>query len=219
MTSDPFVQWALTGVFAALGGHSLWRLVTTRRILVAVGFLFHLGMNVAMVAMVWPWWDRLPVLPQLAFFVVAAAFFAAAAGWHAVDVLPRGPTPDSRRTGHHRGVRTLAVHAVMMLAMVWAVAAMSPALLSPGASQASSGPGHARHVDHVADHAELGASATVSGALLAALLVVGGIHFLAGLVRHLRRGGSVRDRAASDLLASTAMSFGMAAMCGLMMTG
>lgn len=220
MTSDPVVQWALTGVFAALSAHSLWRLATARRILVAAGYLFHLGMNLAMVAMVWPWWDRLPALPQLAFFVVAAVFFAAAAGWHAVDVLPRGPTPDDRRAGHHRGVRSLAVHAVMMLAMVWAVAAMSPALLARGASQASSGLGHARrHTGHAADHAELGTWATVSGWLLAALLVVGGIHFVAQLVRHLRRGGPVRGRAGADLLASAVMSFGMAAMCALMLAG
>jgi hypothetical protein len=219
VTSDPVVQWALTGVFAALSGHSLWRLVAARQILVAMGHLFHLGMNLTMVVMVWPWWDRLPALPQLAFFVVAAVFFAAAAGWHAVDVLPRGPALDSRRAACHRRVRTLAVHAVMMLAMVWAVAAMSPALLSPGASQASSGLGHARHTDHVAEHAELGTWATASGSLLAALLVVGGIYFLVRLVRHLRRGGAVRGRAGSDLLASAVMSFGMAAMCGLMMTG
>lgn len=219
MTSDPVVQWALTGVFAALSGYSLWRLVTARQILVVVGHLFHLGMNLVMVAMAWPWWDRLPALPQLAFFVAAAVFFAAAAGWHAVDALPRGATPGGRPAGHHQGVRALAVHAVMMLAMVWAVAAMSPALLSPGASQASSGPGHARHDGHVADHAELGAAATVSGLLLGALLVVGGVCFLAGLVRHLRRGGSVRGRAGADLLASAVMSFGMAAMCGLMLAG
>jgi hypothetical protein len=55
--------------------------------------------------------------------------------------------------------------------------------------------------------------------VLLAALVVGGTVFAIGLLRYLRRGGSVRGHAGSDLLASSAMSFGMAAMCWFMLAG
>lgn len=208
MTSDPVVQWAVTGVFIALSAHSLWRLVAARKPFVGLGYLFHLGMNLGMVAMVWPWWTRLAALPQLAFFVVAAAFFAAAAGWHAVDTLSQGPASGRRRTSHHRDARAQAVHAVMMLAMVWAVAVMSRTH-SVGA----------QHIGHGAGRAQLGAWATVAGAVLAAALVAGGALFLVYLARHLRERGSVLDRTGTDYLASALASFGTVAMCGLMLVG
>jgi hypothetical protein len=233
MTSDPVVQWAVTGTFAVLSAHSLWRLTTARHVFVAVGYLLHLGMSLDMIAMAWPWWARLPTLPQLAFFGVAAVFFAAASGWYAVDALSRGPvrglaaggptasgpTASGRRPGHHESARAQAAHAVMMLAMSWAVAVMSPALPAPGTAQASSASDHAHAIDHVATQAQTGTWATVSGALLTAALVVGGILFLIELVLHLRERGTLRDRAGCDLVASTLMSFGTVAMCWLMLAG
>lgn len=213
------MQWIVTVLFAALAAHSLWRLVTARQALAVTGHLCHLGMNLVMVAMLWPWWVRLPALPQLAFFVLAAVFFAAAAGWHLVDVLSRGRTALARQVCHHESPGTQAVHAVMMLAMVWAVAVMHPGLTASRTLPTGAGPGHTHHTDHVAAHAHLGVWSTVSGAVLLAALGIGGTLFLVGLLRHLRGGGSVRARAGSDLLASTAMSFGMAAMCWLMLVG
>jgi hypothetical protein len=226
VSSDPVVQWIVTALFAALGAHSLWRLVASRQAFAVAGYLCHLGMNLVMVAMVWPWWVRLPAPPQLAFFVLAAVFFAAAAGWHLADSLSRGPTTGgptkvAPRVCHHESPGTQAVHAVMMLAMVWAVAVMHPELTASRTLATGHGTGHgagsAHHTDHAVAHAELGSWSTVSGALLLAALAVGGTVFLVGLVRHLRGGGSVRGHAGSDLLASSAMSFGMAAMCWLML--
>jgi hypothetical protein len=215
----------MTVLFAALGAHSLWRLVTSRQAFAVTGYLCHLGMNLVMVAMVWPWWVRLPAPPQLAFFVLAAVFFAAAAGWHQADVLSggrtaeaRGPTAGGPRAGHHESPGTQAVHAVMMLAMVWAVVVMHPGLTASRTLATGHATGHgAGHADHAVAHAQLGTWSAVSGAVLLAALAVGGTVFLAGLVRHLRDGGSVRGDAGSDLLASSAMSFGMAAMCWLML--
>jgi hypothetical protein len=228
VSSDPAVQWIMTVLFAALGAHSVWRLVASRQAFAVTGYLCHLGMNLAMVAMVWPWWVRLPALPQLAFFVLAAVFFAAAAGWHQADALsggPRaaGPTAGSPRACHHENPGTQAVHAVMMLAMVWAVAVMHPGLTASRTLETGHGAVRAHHTDHAAAHAaahaQLGGLSTVSGAVLLAALVAGGAVFAIGLLRHLRRGGSVRGHAGSDLLASSAMSFGMAAMCWLMLVG
>jgi hypothetical protein len=217
VSSDPVVQWIVTVLFAALGAHSVWRLVTSRQAYAAAGYLCHLGMNLVMAAMVWPWWVRLPALPQLAFFVLAAVFFAAAAGWHQVDVLSRGPTAGGPRAGHHESPGTHAVHAVMMLAMVWAVVVMHPGLTATRTLVAGHGAGHG--AGHPAAHAQLGTWSTISGAVLLAALVVGGTVFAIGLLRYLRRGGSVRGHASSDLLASSAMSFGMAAMCWFMLAG
>jgi hypothetical protein len=219
MTSDPVVQWAATGLFVVLTAHSLWRLVTARGALAATGHLFHLGMSVVMVAMVWPWWARLPVLPQLMFFALAAGFFAAAAGWRAVDVLSQDAAGGAQRTGHHQSARTQAVHAAMMLAMVWAVAAMDPGVPSVAAPPPGLTASHQHTAAHVAAHTGLGGWAAVSGALLAVALAVGGVCFVIGLVRHLRRREPARGRKCADLAASASMSLGTAGMCWLMLAG
>ncbi|WP_277986477.1 DUF5134 domain-containing protein [Promicromonospora panici] len=197
----------MAGLFAALSAHSLWRLVAARQASAAAGNLFHLGMNLVMVAMVWPWWVHLPVLPQLVFFVVAAVFHAAIAGWYAVDALTRTGSAGQPRTGRHRNALVQAVHVAMMLAMVWALAAMSPA------------PGYAHHVDHTVPHAGLDTGATVGGVVLAAILLAGGALFLVHFVRDRRERGMVWWGESADDLAHALMSFGMAAMCGLMLTG
>ncbi|WP_369371338.1 DUF5134 domain-containing protein [Promicromonospora sp. Populi] len=204
MPSDPVVQWAVAGVFAALSAHSVWRLATARQVFVGLGYLFHLGMNLDMVAMVWPWWAQIPTLSQLGFFAVGAVFFASAAGWYAGDALPRGAAGDRRQLCcHHRDAPAQAAHAVMMLAMVWAVAVMS----------------QMRHAGHGAHAAPLGSWTTGAGVLLAAALLVGGALFLVYLSRHLRERGSVWDRNGADHVASALMSLGMVAMCGLMLSG
>ncbi len=113
----------------------------------------------------------------------------------------------------------------MMLAMVWAVAAMAPGVASgpalssgPGAGHGL-GPEHGHSAAHVAAHAELGGWAAVSGAVLAVALAVGGVCFVVGLVRHLRRQEPARAGHGVDLVASAAMSLGTAGMCWLMLVG
>ncbi|MGW2094330.1 DUF5134 domain-containing protein [Promicromonospora sukumoe] len=245
MTSDPVVQWATTALFGALAAHSLWRLATTRQPFDAASHLLHLGMSAVMVAMVWPWWARLPALPQVAFFALGAAVFAGAAGWYGLGALGpgapargargRGPTTAVRPAGHHRSARCQVVHAVMMLAMVWALAVMAgPAGHGAGrtfageaGTAAHGGGGHGAGGQEVAVHGAghvvaavpLDASILIGGVVLAVVLVAGGALFLADLVRHLRCCGSLRDGTGSDLLAGALMSFGTAAMCGLMLTG
>ncbi|MFD6444616.1 DUF5134 domain-containing protein [Promicromonospora sp. NPDC060204] len=223
MTSDPAVQWAATALFGVLSAWSLRRLATARRPLATASHLFHLGMALAMVAMVWPWWVRLPTLPQVAFFAVGAAWFAAAAGWSGLDAVSRrvgggpvaggtttdglttdgpttdGPTTDGPaaggpRVGHHESTWCRATHAVMMLAMVWALAVMTR---------------HRGHgAGHLAEHAPpapapapavpLDAPTAVFGAVLVVLLVVGGVLFLVTAARHVRAGGPAGDRARLD---------------------
>jgi hypothetical protein len=204
--SDPVVQWAVAGLFAALSAHTFWRLVTARQVFAAVGNLFHLGMNLIMVAMVWPWWVLLPALPQLVFFVVAAVFHAATAGWYAVDVLPRARSAGQPRKGH-RNALVQAVHVAMMLAMMLAVAAMSPA------------PGTVHHVGHPVHQAGLSTGGTVAGVVLVAILLAGGVLFLVHCVRDRRECGKVWCGESTDDLAHALMSLGTAAMCGLMLTG
>ncbi|MFI8524801.1 DUF5134 domain-containing protein [Promicromonospora sukumoe] len=239
MTSDPVVQWATTALFGVLGAHSLWRLATTRQPFDAASHLLHLGMSAVMVAMVWPWWARLPALPQVAFFALGAAVFAGAAGWYGLGALgpgapgrgapARGPTTAAPSAGHHRSARCQVVHAVMMLAMVWALAVMTgPAGHGAGRAFAGAGtaaPGAGGHgagahgAGHVATLVPLDTTVLIAGVVLAVVLVAGGALFLADLVRHLRCCGSLRDGTGSDLLAGALMSFGTAAMCGLMLIG
>ncbi|MFD7023365.1 DUF5134 domain-containing protein [Promicromonospora sukumoe] len=225
MTSDPVVQWATTALFGALAAHSLWRLSTTRRPFDAASHLLHLGMSAVMVAMVWPWWARLPALPQVAFFALGAAVFAGAAGWYGLGApgpgAPArgapgsGPTTAVPSAGHHRSARCQVVHAVMMLAMVWALAVMT----GPGGHGAGGHEVGAHGAGQVAALVPLDTSILIAGVVLAVVLVAGGVLFVADLVRHLRCCGSLRDGTGSDLLAGALMSFGTAAMCGLMLTG
>jgi hypothetical protein len=219
------VQWATTALFGALAAHSLWRLSTTRQPFDAASHLLHLGMSAVMVAMVWPWWARLPALPQVAFFALGAAVFAGAAGWYGLGALGpgapargapgRGPTTAVPSAGHHRSARCQVVHAVMMLAMVWALAVMT----GPGGHGAGGHEIGAHGTGQVAALVPVDTSILIAGVVLAVVLVAGGALFVAELVRHLRCCGSLRDGTGSDLLAGALMSFGTAAMCALMLTG
>ena len=201
------MQWATTALFGALAAHSLWRLATTRQPFDAASHLLHLGMSAVMVAMVWPWWARLPALPQVAFFAAGAAFFAGAAGWFALD---------GRLAGRHRSVRCQAANAVMMLAMVWMLAVMTR-----HADFAGAGPGHRGHGGPgvaVGGAGPPDVTTVVGGAVLLAALAVGGALFLLDLVRYRRERG-VLGRTGTDLLAGVLMSLGMAAACGLALAG
>jgi hypothetical protein len=55
--------------------------------------------------------------------------------------------------------------------------------------------------------------------VLAVALAVGGVCFVVGLVRHLRRREPAGARHGVDLVASAAMSLGTAGMCWLMLVG
>jgi hypothetical protein len=113
MSSPPLV-WTLTVVFAATAGFCLLRCVVpawigaSRAVVHRVGDCWHAVMALGMVGMLWPWGMHVPALPQNVVFGAGALFFGLQ--------LVRPPA------GHGR--RALALHAVMMLAMVWMVIAM-----------------------------------------------------------------------------------------------
>ncbi|WP_051433072.1 DUF5134 domain-containing protein [Promicromonospora kroppenstedtii] len=203
MTSDPAAQWATTALFGALTAYSLWRLVAARYLFARTGHLFHLGMNLVMVAMVWPWWARLPALPQVAYFAAGAAFFAGAAGWFALDV---------RVASRYRSSRCQTTNAVMMIAMVWMLAVM---VRHTGGIGTAAG---AAHSAHAAAPAPPDPFTLVGGAALVVALAAGGLLFLVDLVRY-RREHDALGRTGTDLLAGALMSLGMAATCGLMLVG
>lgn len=203
------MQWATTVLFGALTACSLWRLVTARHLFAGTGHLFHLGMNLVMVAMVWPWWARLPAPPQVAFFAAGAAFFAGAVGWFALDGLS---TTDRRRAGRRRSARCQAVNAVMMLAMVWMLAVMTRHADGVG------GTAGAAHSAHAAAPVPPDVTTVAGGSVLLAALAAGGVLFLVDLVRYRRRHDAL-GRTGADLLAGALMSLGMAAACGLVLVG
>lgn len=195
MLDDPLGQWLFTLVFGALALHSLGRVVAERRrALLAVGHLLHAVMALVMVAMAHPWWERLPVAAQIVVFAGSAAWFAAMAVLLALDRL----TPE--RLGGH-GVGHQLVHVLMMLAMVWMVAAMAPGADGPG-------------------HGVLPASSALVGTGMTAALVVATVVLVVEVAEHLHRpgSGSVRLRArGADVAAGATMCGGMASMCWLML--
>jgi hypothetical protein len=92
----------------------------------------------------------------------------------------------------------------MMLAMVWMTVAMQPTAGAP--------------TDHQTHHASLPISAALSGVMVTAALVVGGVLFTVELVECLRRRRSWGSHT-GDAASGAVMSLGMAAMCWLMVTG
>ncbi len=87
-------DWILTALFAVIGG---WHLATAAAVLrtrgrsgwrPVVDALLHASMSAAMLAMLWPWQDRLPVALEAGIFTLAAGWFvvtrgsAGLAGWY-----------------------------------------------------------------------------------------------------------------------------------------
>ena len=179
------LPWVFTVLFAALAIYSLLRVVTDfSRPLLAVGHVFHVAMSADMVAMSWPWWEAVPWRAELIVFVAATGWYALLTALAAARTrIDLGPHP-----WWHQ-----AMHAVMMAAMVWMIAAMPPG-------------------EH---HHELTALATGTGAVLTAALLAFAIPTAVQFFRSLRRGQGCD--AGLDEAAATAMNIGMASMCALML--
>ncbi|MGQ4515060.1 DUF5134 domain-containing protein [Streptomyces sp. DW26H14] len=136
------LKWLLTVLFSAVAGYALWRALPARptgtaaagqSALDRTAHALHAVMAVAMGVMVWPWGMRLPAVPQVVFFSLAAVWFLVAALFARTsgDSVPR-------RLGH------AVPHALAMAAMAWMLAAMDggPAQASGGgAAQMADMPG------------------------------------------------------------------------------
>ncbi|WP_030899678.1 DUF5134 domain-containing protein [Streptomyces sp. NRRL F-5126] len=130
------LKWLMTALFAAIAAYAAWRVAAGPRTAGAhghratdrVAHALHAVMAVAMAVMVWPAGMRVPAVPQVVFFVLAAAWFPAvplARAW-----LVRAP-----RGGLARGLGHALPHALAMGAMAWMAAAMAGGPM-PGAGGA-----------------------------------------------------------------------------------
>lgn len=199
MFTEPWTQWAAVTVFTVLGALSLWRAGSApRRLVETVGHLFHTLMAIGMIAMAGPWWPVVSPNLQLVVFILASAWFAALAALRATRAA-------GSRTPDWHGVWHLLGHAVMMLAMVWMVAAMMP-----GQPNGISSDGTHHH------HHQLPISFGVSGVAITAALVVTGVLAAVEFGEQVRDGGRRWGPPANDLAGEAAMSLAMAAMCWAM---
>lgn len=184
-------QCVFTGIFLVLAVHSGGTAVaafgTPARVL---GSVLHLIMSVDMAAMVWPWWNRVPVVPQLVVFGFGSLWYAVVAGRH----LTRRPPAASPC-----GTWPAVMHSVMMASMVWMVAVMAS---SPGAAS-----GH--------DHAALATPVALLGVGLTAGLLVAGVGTVVTLFETRRR--RARPGQLLGIAAEAVMSLAMGVACWLML--
>lgn len=202
MVENPLAQWAFTISFALLAVHSLLQLIHARGHLPrTVGHGLHVLMAADMTAMPWAWWSALPGMPQVLLFAGASAWYLA----FAVQQI-RGSKPASELVD--RIPWQPFWHALMMLAMVWMVAAMRPEE-GAGTTSARASGGHA--------HATLSAGSAALGSALTAALTVAGVIVLIDLLDCLRDRGAGWWAGSISLASGVVMSLGMAAMCWLML--
>jgi hypothetical protein len=209
MSSPPLV-WTLTVVFAATAGFCLLRCVVpawigaSRAVVHRVGDCWHAVMALGMVGMLWPWGMHVPALPQNVVFGAGALFFGLQ--------LVRPPA------GHGR--RALALHAVMMLAMVWMVIAM-PLSMGTGSGGVTPMPGMpGMTVPTAATGGGLPAGVLSTGLVAALGLAAATLHWTARCIDQARTWTAPRTRPRSAgpwySLAETgghgAMSLGMTVM-------
>ncbi|WP_166979625.1 DUF5134 domain-containing protein [Paramicrobacterium fandaimingii] len=185
MVEGAWLQWSLTLLFAATALHSLGLTAARRSIGQGTGHVLHVIMSLDMVAMCWPWWTSIPALPQALVFGAGSAWFAGrvVVKWRRGEASP------------HFALHQLS-HLVMMLVMVWMVVAMRP--------MTEHNVDTSRVMAH--SHGMLGPVAGLSGSVLVALLIAGGVLFCLTAVRRAGRG---RLHAS----ANATMCVGMVVMC------
>ncbi|MGO2684826.1 MAG: DUF5134 domain-containing protein, partial [Microbacterium sp.] len=204
---DPALQWTFTVVFAALAVHSAYRIVVDRtRPAQALGHGLHVLMAADMAAMPWPWWTVIPGSWQIVLFSIATAWFLVLLVLQVRRTIPR------RVLGGH-GPWHQAGHAVMMLAMVWMVAAMNP--VGEAASASGHDPGAAPSAAHT--HAAVSGWDAATGIAVTAALLVAGVVLLVEFVDCVRGPARTWRGHTGDVASGAVMSFGMAAMSWLML--
>lgn len=182
-------QWGFSAVFAVLALHFGWLAVARRQTFrLRVGRILHLVMALDMVAMMWPAWDRVPVVAQLVVFTGGLVWY--------VGLGLGARSSDDRHAG------AAGLHAVMMAAMVWMVASMG--LLGGTAA------GH--------HHGALPRWAALLGVgITAGLVVVGVISLVAATRSRVSTAGAGRTRTGRARVweagADAVMGLAMAATC------
>jgi hypothetical protein len=127
----------VVALFAASGLQSLGQAITDRRRHDRLAGIIHLIMSAVMIAMTLGWSSDWPALPQILTFSAAALWF----GYRAVFADHSRTASATDPDGH--SLPRLAYHVVMMTAMVWMAAVMSPtpqAMASMAGHQHGAGP-------------------------------------------------------------------------------
>lgn len=199
MFSNPIALWSFTSLFSFLAAYSFIRTITDfRNPYQSVGHFLHAAMSVVMAVMAWPWWNALPAIPQI-------IFFSAATLWYLVMLIMQttGKVTQQSLGGHSTWHQ--AVHAIMMLAMVWMVAVM--AAMDHAAQPEHSG-GHAGH-----HHDALSAPAALTGVAVTAALIIAGVIFTVEYITCSKKTSNAWRGHAGELASGGLMCLGMAAMC------
>lgn len=144
MIDDLLLRWVVTALFAISAAECAFAMVLCRRSWPpVVSNALHFAMAVAMAVMAWPAGAALPTTAPMAFFLLAA-------GWFAARTLIA--------TGHRVAD---AYHTTMMVAMAWMYAVMGGTLLPRPADGGGAGMGHG---GHHGGHSMAGADTTAASA-------------------------------------------------------
>lgn len=208
MVESLLLRWILTALFALTAAWCGYRIAAPvggwrDRISSAA----HVAMSLLMIAMAWPWGMAVPMLPQIALFTIAAAWFLVLTALR----VPCGHLRRAARLAH-------AHHAATSAAMVWMVATM-PALMAGSHDSGGSGHHHALGAPH---SGVLAAAAAPTGhtariplitAAIAAILVLSSTAWIASAADTGRTSTNrTTTRHALDSACHGAMSAGMGFM-------
>jgi hypothetical protein len=203
MITETGLRWIVTLAFVATGAFCLYRLVRHGSAVHRVCDVLHVLMSAGMVAMAWPGAMNFARVPQVLLFAAAAAWF--------VGMLVLGGE------GHatHRRL-SLGHYALMMGGMAWMVLVMPLAMTGMVMSAPASGE-HAGM--SMGGGLMMGGNAplhvVIVAVVLAAVLLVAGIGWLAQAIDTGRADGTLRLRTAG-LAVDGVMSLGMALMAAVL---
>ncbi len=181
------LRWILTVAFVLPALHGAWRVVRTRTGFAGrVDHALHSSMGVCMVAMVWPWGTNWPTVPQTVLFSLGGLWFLAAAPFRAGD----------RRRG--RAALAAWPRVVMTGAMTWMVTAMDCGHVLSGHGEPVGAHDMRETGTTTAAMSATGTALRVGAPLLAGVLVVIGLIWLARTLDPAMRKPEAGDRAESD---------------------
>ncbi len=218
MVANPLLQWMFTVAFSGLSLFYLYKLVTATRALELVSHLLHLVMSVAMLAMAWPWWNVVPPIWQLSFFLACTLWYLLLTSLILLKNL------NAQLVGGH-GVFHQIAHLVMMASMSWMIFSMLDAgsghiAASQTGASAEVGAGTGvvtgtgagtEAIDHVHLH-NLTEPVLLVGICLTGLLLVAAVWFILQVVEDSQKQNAKHRNHIEEMIASAVMSAGMALM-------